>query len=108
MTYIVLMCDVLGLIAMCILATTASVVFSLWRLLMAGFLRSAMMLSDRGLGMFSRMSVPNLKWITRGSKTWIVISIGRFSVGCALEKIPGKGFEVVSDVSGYKDDTDAR
>lgn len=105
--YFNLMCDILGLIAMCILATTASLLFSLWRLLMAGFLRLALSLSDRGLGMFSRLSVPNLKLITRGSKTWIVISIGRFSVGGAIEKQLDGRFDVTSDIGGYRDDKGA-
>ena len=98
-----LMCDILGLTAMCILATTASVLFSLWRLLMAGFLRLALSLSDQGLGIFSRLKGVNLKLITRGSKTWIVINVGRLSVGGAIEKRIDGSFDVTSDISGAKE-----
>lgn len=107
MKLFVLTCDILGLAAMCILATTASVLFSLWKLSMAGFLRLALNLSDLGLGTFSRLKGVNLKLITRGSKTWIVINLGRFSVGGAIEKRPDGGFDVTSDITGSEDKAQA-
>lgn len=99
MKLLLLISDILGLAALCILATTASLLFSLWRLSMAGFLRLVLTLSDRALGTLSRFKGVNLRLITRGSKTWIVINLGRYSVGGAIEKRPDGGFDVTSDVS---------
>lgn len=103
MKLFLLISDILGLAALCILATTASLLFSLWRLSMAGFLRLVLTLSDRALGTLSRFKGVNLKLITRGSKTWIVINLGRYSVGGAIEKRPDGGFDVTSDIGANED-----
>lgn len=99
MKYCVLMLDVLGLVAMCVFAATASAVFSLWKLLMAGFLKSALTISDMGLGIFSRLRLVKLQIVTRGAKTWITISMGKVTLGGAIEKTQYGEWDVSSDVS---------
>lgn len=86
MTLLSFLCDLTGLVAMCTLAVIIAAVYSLLKLLMAGFLRLILRLSNRGLGMLHRVPCLKLKILEKGNKSWLSLTLGRITLAAALEK----------------------
>lgn len=86
MTLLSFLCDLVGLVAMCTLAVITAVVYSLLKLLMAGFLRSVLRLSRRGHGMLRHVPLLSLKILEKGNKSWLSLTLGKVTLAAALEK----------------------
>lgn len=84
MTLLSFLCDLLGLAVMCILAVTIAASYSLLRLLMAGFLRSAVCLLTRSPGILRLAPVLNLKILKKNNKSWLTMTLGRVTLAAAI------------------------
>lgn len=84
MTLLNFLCDLVGLAVMCTLAVITAVVYSLLKLLMAGFLRLALTLLTRKPGILSRVPRLNLKILKKGNKSWLSLTLGKITLAAAL------------------------